>query len=69
MTGDDELLASLAMVCGPALAVGCLADLVVVDCLTLREAVTQVPPRLATFKRGRCVVRTEITRTWGPSAR
>ncbi len=74
LSGDAEILSSLQMVTqNPAQAlgladyglhVGAMADLVVVDSATLHTAVTMIPPRLATFKSGQLVVRTEISRQW-----
>ena len=74
MTGESELYESLAMVTSrPAqamgqnsaeIAVGKTADLVVVDCQTMLEAVVSPPARLGTFKNGRLIVKTEINRSW-----
>ncbi|MCX6048152.1 MAG: amidohydrolase family protein, partial [Chloroflexi bacterium] len=74
LSGDAEILGTLQMVTqNPAqalglvdygLQVGARADLVVVDATTLHTAVTLIPPRLATFKAGQLVVRTEISRQW-----
>ena len=65
MTGQQELLTSLRMVSQHAaqtlglpaagLVVGAPADLLVVDCTNVRDAVTILPPRLATFKRGQLI--------------
>lgn len=74
MTGIDELSQCLDMVTThPArlfghsgrIAPGEVADLVVLDTRTPLEAVTAPPLRLATFKRGKLVVKTEVTRNWG----
>ncbi|MEZ4861886.1 MAG: amidohydrolase family protein [Caldilineaceae bacterium] len=74
MTGAPEIRTSLAMVTNhPAQAlgltaygmhVGAVADLVVLDTTRVLAAVTEIPPRLATFKRGQLVVRTTIERQW-----
>lgn len=74
MTGESELYESLAMVTsrparamgldGGEIAVGKTADLVVVDCQTMLEAVVSPPARLGTFKNGRLVIKTEIKRSW-----
>ncbi len=74
LSGDDEMREALTMVCErPArtlgladhgLAVGATADLVVVDCTEPLHAVTTVPPRLATFKRGQLLTRTHIEQRW-----
>ena len=48
------------------IAVGNRADLVILDTTTCLEAVTTIPPRLATFKAGQLVVRTQIERSWHP---
>lgn len=75
LTGETEIRSALAMVTvHPAramgltdrvLAVGAVADLVVLDATEPLYAVTTVPPRLATFKRGTLVVRTTIEQSWG----
>lgn len=74
MSGSDEIHACLRMVSdGPAramqrkdygLAVGSDADLVVVDAQRVADLVPLVPRRLATFKRGRLVVKTEVKEQW-----
>ncbi|MEM7118256.1 MAG: amidohydrolase family protein [Chloroflexota bacterium] len=74
MTGESELYESLAMVTarpsramglgGGKIGVGKTADLVVVDCQTMLEAVVSPPARLGTFKNGRLIVKTEIKRSW-----
>lgn len=74
MTGRPELLASIEMVTTRAaqtlglpdygIAVGKPADLVIVDSQQPIETVLAPPPRLATFKSGRLIVETNITRTW-----
>ena len=46
------------------IAVGNRADLVILDTTTCLEAVTTIPPRLATFKAGHLLVRTQIERSW-----
>ena len=78
MSGEAELYASLQMVTTHAaqtlglprygLAPGMDADLVVLDATQVLEAVLSPPPRLATFKAGRLVVRTSIERDWSPIA-
>ncbi|MFN8485963.1 MAG: amidohydrolase family protein [Caldilineaceae bacterium] len=79
LSGDAEILSSLQMITRhPAQAlglknygvqVGVQADLVVVDASTLQTALTTIAPRLATFKHGRLVVRTEISRQWAVGQR
>lgn len=74
LSGEEEIQQSLQMVTyNPAqalglpdygIAVGKRADLVVVDTTTSLEAVTTTPPRLATFKNGRLLVRTQLERQW-----
>jgi cytosine/creatinine deaminase len=74
MTGDKELEACLAMITSNAAEVlglenyglfeGGKADLVVVDAVNIMNTLAGVPERLATFKNGELVVRTEIHRTW-----
>ena len=74
MTGADELAACREMVTnraaaalgldGYGLRVGAPADLVVLDTFDPKEAVTAPPPRLATFKNGRLVVRTQTEQEW-----
>ena len=74
MTGADELAACREMVTGRAAAalglksyglrVGAPADLVVLDALDPQEAVTASPPRLATFKNGRLIVRIQTEQLW-----
>ncbi len=74
MTSEDELDACRKMVTGWAgtalgldgygLQMGAHADLVVLDTFDPQEAVTAPPPRLATFKNGRLVVRTHMERVW-----
>jgi cytosine deaminase len=74
MTGADELAACREMVTsraaaalgldGYGLRVGAPADLVVLDTIDPHEAVTAPPPRLATFKNGRLIVRTQTEREW-----
>jgi len=74
MTGAAELYTCLEMVTTHAarafgaapsrIEEGAAADLVVVDAPSVLEAVTHPPPRLATFKAGKLIVRTAIERTW-----
>jgi len=74
LSGEAEIQQSLQMVTqNPAkalgladygVAVGKRADLVVVDTTACLEAVTTVPPRLATFKNGRLLVRSQTERQW-----
>ncbi len=75
MTGEAELYASLAMVSSnPArafgsdlptiVAVGQVADLVVVEAASVLETVLYPPARLGTFKAGRLVVKTTIEQEW-----
>jgi cytosine deaminase len=74
LSGTAEILQTLDMVTtrpahtlrlpATGLTVGAPADLVVLDATTLLAAVTTIPPRLATFKRGFCLVRTTIERVW-----
>ena len=74
LSGEAEIYASLQMVTTcPATTLGLTdygihagasADLVVLDTTSVLAAVTDVPPRLATFKRGRALVRTTIERQW-----
>lgn len=74
LSGEGEIQQSLQMVThNPAqalglpnygVAVGKCADLVVVDTTACLEAVTTMPPRLATFKNGRLLVQTHTERHW-----
>ncbi len=74
LTGDEELRTSLDMVTtrpGRAFGAetvglhkGAPADLVVLEARDPLDAVLFPPPRLATFKRGRPVVRTTIEQMW-----
>ncbi|MBI3960354.1 MAG: amidohydrolase family protein [Chloroflexi bacterium] len=74
LTGTDELRACLEMVTTRAaralgldangLREGAPADLLVLDACDAQEAVTAPPPRLATFKNGRLIVRTQTEREW-----
>ncbi len=74
MTGASELETCLNMVTSNAAEVlglknyglfeGGKADLIVVDAVNVMNMLAGVPDRLATFKNGECVVRTEIHRTW-----
>lgn len=77
LSGTAEIQESLHMVTSrPAQAlglhdygigVGNRADLVVLDTTTCLEAVTTIPPRLATFKNGQLLVRTHSERRWHPA--
>jgi cytosine deaminase len=70
MTGESQLYDSLSMVTArPAqvlglpdhtIRVGAPADLVILDAERVLDAVTAPPIRLATFKHGRRIVRTEV---------
>lgn len=74
MSGSTGITQSLAMVttyaaklmglAGYGIQVGNVADLVIVDTADPLQAVTTIPPRLATFKRGKLLVRTTIDRQW-----
>ncbi len=74
LSGEVEIQQSLQMVTThPAQALGLTdygigvgkrADLIVLDSQRIDEAVTAIPPRLATFKAGRLLVRTQIERSW-----
>lgn len=74
LSGEAEIQQSLQMVTyNPAqalgladygIAIGKRADLVVVDTTAYLEAVTTIPPRLATFKDGRLLVQTHTERHW-----
>jgi cytosine/creatinine deaminase len=74
MTGAKELESCLAMITSNAAEVlgledyglfeGGKADLVVVDAVNVMNTLAGVPERLATFKNGELVVRTEVHRTW-----
>lgn len=74
MTGADELALCQEMATsraaaalgleGYGLRVGAPADLVVLDAFDPHEAVTVPPPRLATFKNGRLIVRTRTEQEW-----
>jgi cytosine/creatinine deaminase len=74
MTGAKELETCLNMITSNAAEVmglenyglfeGGKADLVVVDAVNVMNLLAGVPERLATFKNGELVVRTEIQRTW-----
>lgn len=74
LSGAAEIQQSLQMVTShPAqtlglrdygIGVGKRADLVVVDATTCLDAVTAIPPRLATFKHGRLLVQTHTKRHW-----
>lgn len=78
LSGTAEIQESLQMVTSrPAQAlglpdygigVGKRADLVVLDTTTYLDAVTALPPRLATFKNGRLLVRTQTDRQWHATA-
>lgn len=77
LSGTAEIQQSLEMVTSrPAhtlgladygIGVGNRADLVVLDTTTCLEAVTTIPPRLATFKHGRLLIRTHTERRWHPA--
>ena len=77
LTGESELHACLEMVTaraaralglsGYGLAVGAPADLVVLDTRHPQEIVTAPPTRLATFKAGRLIVRTQTEQEWNHS--
>jgi len=74
LSGERQIQESLRMVTHrPAMALGLgdygvveggVADLVVLDTTRVLAAVTDVPPRLATFKHGQLLVRTTIERQW-----
>jgi cytosine/creatinine deaminase len=74
LTGARELETCLAMVSQNAaealglenygLFEGARADLVVVDAVNTMNMLAGVPDRLATFKNGELIVRTDIHRTW-----
>ncbi len=74
LTGEAEIRTALAMVTAnptramglsdQALTVGAVADLVVLDATEPLHAVTTMPPRLATFKHGKLIVRTTIEQSW-----
>lgn len=74
MTGAKELETCLNMITSNAAEVmglgnyglfeGGKADLVVVDAVNVMNMLAGVPERLATFKNGELIVRTEIQRTW-----
>jgi cytosine/creatinine deaminase len=74
LTGSSELEQCLRMVSEHPAAVlglenyglfeGAKADLVVVDAVNTMNVLAGIPDRLATFKNGELVVRTEIHRTW-----
>ena len=74
MTGASELEVCLNMITSNAaelmglenygLFEGGKADLVVVDAVNVMNTLAGVPERLATFKNGELIVRTEIHRTW-----
>ncbi|HRW04557.1 MAG TPA: amidohydrolase family protein [Caldilineaceae bacterium] len=74
LTGTAEIQTVLEMVTtkaaqtlnlpNHAITVGSVADLVVLDTTEPLHAVTTVPPRLATVKQGKMLLRTTITQTW-----
>ncbi len=74
MTGASELETCLNMITSNAAEVlglenyglfeGGKADVVVVDAVNVMNMLAGMPDRLATFKNGELVVRTEIHRTW-----
>lgn len=76
LSGTAEIQESLQMVTSrPAqvlglpdygIGVGKRADLVILDATTCLDAVTTIPPRLATFKNGRLLVRAQTERSWHP---
>ncbi len=79
LSGTSEIMTCLRMVTNRAaqtlglatygLQTGCSADLVVVDATNVRAAVTMIPPRLATFKRGKLIVQTTIQQEWSSHLR
>jgi cytosine/creatinine deaminase len=74
MTGAKELEVCLNMITSNAaelmglenygLFEGGKADLVVIDAVSVMNMLAGVPERLATFKNGELIIRTEIHRTW-----
>ncbi len=74
MTGSSELETCLNMITSSAAEVlglenyglfeGANADLVVVDAVNVMNVLAGIPERLATFKNGKCVVRSEVHRNW-----
>jgi cytosine deaminase len=74
LSGDDAATRALELVCGPAagafaghdarLTDGAEADLVVMDTSSPSALLAETPPRLATFKSGRLVMRSRCTREW-----
>ncbi len=74
MTGSSELEACLQMVTANAAATlglsnyglyeGAQADLVVFDAVNMMSVLANAPERLATFKHGQCLVRSDIQRLW-----
>ncbi len=74
LTGETELYTCLDMVTtypaqvfgrmGSGLVEGAIADLVVVEAQRKLDAMLHPPERLATFKAGKLIVRTNTERTW-----
>lgn len=74
MTGTAELEACLNMITTHAAAIlglsnyglyeGAEADLVIFDSVSRINVLASIPERLATFKRGECLMRTDIKRSW-----
>ena len=74
LTSEVELRTSLALVSeypsrafgrqAPGISLGAVADLVVLETTHHRSAVTNPPPRLATFKGGKLITRASVARTW-----
>ena len=74
MTGSEEIATCLRMVTEfPAqafygvaggLVIGADADLVVIDSQRVADLVPTMPLRLATFKRGKQIVKTEVKQIW-----
>jgi len=74
LTGEAEIRTALEMVTtraaralgitGQGVTLGAVADLVVIEATEPHHAVTTIPPRLATFKRGKLLVRTTIDQAW-----
>jgi cytosine/creatinine deaminase len=74
MTGASELEACLQMITTHAadalglsnygLYEGAQADLVIFDAVNMLSVLSGVPERLATFKQGQCLVRSEVKRSW-----
>lgn len=74
LTGEAELHACLEMgtiraahtlgLAGYGLHAGAPGDLTILDAFHPQAGVTAPPPRLATFKNGRLIVRTQTEQTW-----